>query len=32
MHFVKEGIYKQYANKYLGKDQVDSINEEEVLN
>ena len=29
--FVKENIYKQYANKHLGKDQLDSVNEKEVL-
>ena len=29
--FVKEGVYKQYANKYLGKDQLDKVNESELL-
>jgi len=29
--FVKEGVYKQYANKYLGKDQLDKVDESELL-
>ncbi|MBC8256802.1 MAG: GAF domain-containing protein [Candidatus Marinimicrobia bacterium] len=29
--FVKQGVYKQYAEKYLGEDQLDEIDEEAVL-
>ena len=29
--FVKEGVYKQYAEKYLGEDQLDKVDEESVL-
>ncbi len=29
--FVKEGVYKKYADKYLGEDQLDEIDEEAVL-
>ncbi len=29
--FVKEGVYKQYAKKYLGDDQLDTVDEASVL-
>ena len=29
--FVKESVYKEYAEKYLGNDQLDEIDEEAVL-
>jgi HD-GYP domain-containing protein (c-di-GMP phosphodiesterase class II) len=29
--FVKEGVYKKYANKYLGDDQLDEVDEAAVL-
>ena len=29
--FVKEGVYKKYADKYLGEDQLDEIDEAAVL-
>ena len=29
--FVKEGVYKKYANKYLGKNQLDEVDEVAVL-
>ena len=29
--FVKEGVYKQYAEKYLGDDQLDEVDEAAVL-
>ena len=29
--FVKSGAYKQYAEKYLGEDQLDEIDETAVL-
>ena len=29
--FVKEGVYKKYAQKYVEKDQIDSVKESEVL-
>jgi len=29
--FVKEGVYKKYADKYLGEDQLDAIDEAAVL-
>ena len=29
--FVKEGVYKQYAKKYLGEDQLDEVDEAAVL-
>jgi len=29
--FVKEGVYKQYAEKYLGKNQLDKVDEASVL-
>ena len=29
--FVKEGVYKKYADKYLGEDQLDKVDEEAVL-
>ena len=28
---VKEGVYKKYANKYLGEDQLDEVDEAAVL-
>ncbi len=30
--FVKEGVYKKYADKYVEKDQIDSVDEKSVLN
>ena len=30
--FVKEGVYKKYANKYVEKDQIDVVDEKSVLN
>ena len=29
--FVKEGVYKKYAEKYLGDDQLDTVDEASVL-
>ena len=29
--FVKEGVYKQYAKKYLGKNQLDTVDESAIL-
>ena len=29
--FVKEGVYKQYAKKYLGENQLDEVDETAVL-
>jgi hypothetical protein len=29
--FVKEGVYKKYAKKYLGDDQLDQVDETAVL-
>ena len=29
--FVKEGVYKKYAKKYLGEDQLDEVDEASVL-
>ena len=29
--FIKSGAYKQYAEKYLGEDQLDEIDEEAAL-
>ena len=30
--FVKEGVYKKYADKHVEKDQIDSVDEKSVLN
>ena len=29
--FVREGVYKQYADKYLSKEQLDEVDESAVL-
>ena len=29
--FVKEGVYKQYAKKYLGDDQLDKVDATSIL-
>ena len=29
--FVKEGVYQEYAEKYLGKDQLDEVDRDAVL-
>ena len=29
--FVKEGVYKKYARKYVDKDQIDSVDNKEIL-
>ena len=30
--FVKEGVYKKYADEHIAKNQIDSVDEESVLN